>query len=147
MLPSRVARLPRRPPTGRTLPVTSDQSGDWKPTPAFLNQIYAVCDKTAKNYDECFMAHMSKAGAPPEAVHATRLIYQSLGEVAVVTDFKTAGPVDIVRVQFPLRATDNAGLLLVNGEPKVLDVDNLKRLNHGEMESSPAVPGSEAERF
>ena len=112
-------------------------AGDWKPTPAFLNQIYAVCDKTAKNYDQCFMAHMSKAGAPPEAVQATRLIYKTLGEVALVTDFKTAGPVDIARVEFPLRATDNAGLLLVNGEPKVLDANNLKKLDHGQMESSP----------
>jgi hypothetical protein len=110
----------------------------WKPTPDLLKRVYGVCDRgKGHDYDECFMAHMSSGGASPEAVHITRLMYKSLGEVAIVTDFKAAGPVDMARVEFPLRATDNSGLLLVNGVPKVLDVDNLDRLNRGAMEVAP----------
>ncbi len=110
----------------------------WKPTQDALNRVYGVCDKgKGHGYDECFMAHMSNGGASPEAVHITQLMYKSLGEVAIVTDFKRVGPVDLARVQFPLRATDTAGLLLVNGAPTVLDVDNLDRLNRGAMEVAP----------
>jgi hypothetical protein len=110
----------------------------WKATPEILKRVYAVCDKgKGPNYDDCFMAHMSNGGASPEAVHITRLMYKTLGEVAIVTDFKEAGPVGMARVEFPLRATDNAGFLLVNGIPKVLDVDNLDHVNRGAMDVTP----------
>lgn len=130
---------PAAPPPPARSQTSSDigLAGDWKPTQMFLDRVYALCDKGKKaNYDECFMTHMANAGAPPEAARTTRLIYKALGEVAIVTDFKPAGPVDMARVQFPLRATDKAGLLLVNGDPKVLDVDDLKKLNHAQMEAA-----------
>jgi hypothetical protein len=126
------------PPANRGF--TSEQIGpaaDWKPTQDFLTRVYAACDKRAANYDECFMAHMSNAGAPPEVVHITRLLYRSRGEVAIVSDLQKAGPVDMIRVEFPLRATDNLGLLLVNGDQKILDVDDMEKLNRGEMETAP----------
>lgn len=123
------------PPSNRSYTTGELGPADWKPTPDFLTRVYAACDKKAADYDTCFMAHMSNAGAPPEVVHSTRMIYRSLGEVAVVTGFKTAGPVDMARVEFPLRATDNAGLLLINGDPKVLDVDDMDKLDRREMEA------------
>jgi len=127
------------PPTNR--PYTNGQIGPtavWNATPEILKRVYGVCDKgKGHNYDDCFMAHMSTGGASPEAVHITRLMYKTLGEVAIVTDFTEAGPVGMARVEFPLRAADNSGFLLVNGVPKVLDVDNLDRLNRGAMDVTP----------
>jgi len=132
--------------SGKAVPPPSNRSyttgelgpaAEWKATQDFLTRMYAACDKKAADYDKCFMGQMSNAGAPPEVVHSTRMIYRSLGEVAIVTDFKSAGPVDMVRIEFPLRATDNAGLLLVNGDPKVLDVDAMDKLNRREMEAAP----------
>ena len=88
----------------------------------------AACDKSqTADYDQCFMTQMSNAGALPEAVHITRILYQSLGEATIVTGFKNVGPVDLARVEYPLRTNDSTGLLLVNGDPKVLDVDDLER--------------------
>ena len=51
--------------------------------------------------------------------------------------FEKLSPVDVARVLYPLRANDDYGLLLVNGDPAVLDVDDLKKLNRAEMEQSP----------
>jgi hypothetical protein len=93
---------------------------EWKPTQEFLAKANAACDKNKPAGDaECVMAQMSAAGAPPEAVHVTRILYQTLGTAAIVTDLK------------------KVGLLLVNGDPKILDVNDLKALNRSEMETAP----------
>ena len=127
------------PPTNRLY--TTGQIGpaaEWKPTQDFLARVDAACDKSqTADYDQCFMTQMSNAGASPEAVHITRILYQSLGEAAIVTGFKNVGPVDLARVEYPLRTNDSTGLLLVNGDPKVLDVDDLKKLDRAEMETAP----------
>jgi len=53
-----------------------------------------------------------------------------------MSEFHKVGPLDVARVMYPLRANDNYGLLLVNGDPKVLDVDDLKRLDRVSMEQN-----------
>jgi hypothetical protein len=127
------------PPTNRLY--TTGQVGpaaEWKPTHDFLARVDAACDRSkTADYDQCFMAQMPNAGAPPEAAHITRILYQCLGTVAIVSGFKGVGPVDLARVDYPLRATNATGLLIVNGDPKVLDVDDLKKLDRGEMETTP----------
>ena len=73
--------------------------------------------------------------APPEAVAFTRTLYgQGDGQVGIMNAFKKFGAVDVAQVFYPLRANDNYGLLLVNGDPKMLDVDDLKRLDRTAME-------------
>ena len=111
-------------------------SAVWQAPHDFITNAHAACDKSnPPNYAECFIDEMSKAGAPADAVSFTRVLYkQSGGEVGIMTDFHKAGPVDEARVLYPLRANDNYGLLLVNGDPAILDVDDLKKLDRATME-------------
>ena len=114
-------------------------SAVWQPPQDFLAKAQAACDKTdPPNYTECFIDQMSKSGAPAEAVSFTRLLYrQGDGQVGILADFHKVGPVDVARVMYPLRANDNYGLLLVNGDPAILDVDDLKKLDRAAMEQNP----------
>jgi hypothetical protein len=81
---------------------------------------------------------MSAAGAPADAVSFTRMLYrQNGGLVGIMTAFKKYGPVDAAQVLYPERANDNYVLLLVNGNPPILDVDDLQKLDRAAMEQNP----------
>jgi hypothetical protein len=110
----------------------------WQPPRDFLAKAHAACDNgNPSNYAECFIAQMPKAGAPTEAVNFTRGFYQeSAGQVGIVSEVHKVGPVDVVRVMYPLRANDNYGLLLVNGDPNILDVDDLTKLDRSSLEQN-----------
>ena len=111
----------------------------WQPPQDFLTKAHAVCDKSmsAVSFPECFMNQIAVAGAPAEAVAFTRMLYaQSDGQVGIMSAFKSFGKVDAAQVLYPLRANDNYGLLLVNGDPKVLDVDDLKKLDQEAMQQN-----------
>ena len=111
----------------------------WEPPQDFVTKAHAACDKSnPPNYSKCFIDQMSAAGAPDRAVSFTLMLYrESDGQVGIMIAFEKVGPVDLARVLYPLRANDNYGLLLVNGDPAVLDVDDLKKLNRTEMDQSP----------
>lgn len=120
-------------------PGRNGPSAVWQPPQDFITKAHAVCEKSnPPNYAECFVDQMSKSGAPADAVSFTRMLYrQSDGQVGIMIAFENVGPVDVARVLYPLRANENYGLLLVNGDPAILDVDDLKKLNRTEMEQSP----------
>ena len=114
-------------------------SAVWKMPADFLTKAHDVCDKAANpaSFTECFINQMSAAGAPADAVSFTRMLYQQNdGLVGIMTDFKKYGPVDAAQVLYPLRANDNYALLLVNGDPKILDVDDLQKLDRSAMEQN-----------
>lgn len=109
----------------------------WQPPKDFLANAHTVCDKGAgpASYGECFINQMSVAGAPADAVSFTRMLdQQSDGQVGIMSMFKKYGVVDAAQVFYPLRANDNYGVLLVNGDPKILDVDDLQKLDQAAME-------------
>jgi hypothetical protein len=109
----------------------------WQPPQDFLAKAHAVCDKSmsAVSFPQCFMNQIAVAGAPAETVAFTRMLYaQGDGQVGIVSAFKAFGKVDAAQVFYPLRANDNYGLLLVNGDPQVLDVDDLKKLDQAAMQ-------------
>jgi hypothetical protein len=111
----------------------------WQPPQDFISKAHVACDQSnPPNYAECFIDQMSKAGAPAGAVSFARKLYQqSDGQVGIMTEFHPVGPVDEARVMYPLRANDNYGLLLVNGDPPILDVDGLTKLDRAAMEQNP----------
>ncbi len=115
-------------------------SAEWEPPKDFLANAHAVCDKVAgpASYGECFIHQMSVAGASADVVSFTRMLYQqSEGQVGILNAFKKYGPVDAAQVFYPLRANDNYGLLLVNGDPEILDVDDMKKLDLSAMRQDP----------
>jgi hypothetical protein len=114
-------------------------SAVWQLPQDFLTKAHAVCDKSAApaSFGECFINQMSASGASADAVSFTRMLsQQSDGQVGIMTLFKGVGPIDEAQVFFPLRANDNYGLLLLNGDPKILDVDNLQKLDRASMEQN-----------
>ncbi len=115
-------------------------SAVWQPPQDFITKAHSVCDKAAgpASFPACFMNQIAAAGAPADAVSFTRMLYQqSKGEVGIMSAFKNSGVVDAAQVFYPLRANDNYGLLLVNGGPKILDVDDFQRLDRKAMEQDP----------
>jgi hypothetical protein len=115
-----------------------DASVVWQITPDFLSTAHAACDAHPGDV-ECLVGQMSKAGAPPASVSFTREIYkQSRGDFGIMTGFQGhEGPVAFAWITYPLRANTNYGLLLVNGRPAIVNVENLKLLDIKTMKNSP----------
>lgn len=84
------------------------------------------------------IGQMAKAGASADAVQFTRESYkQSHGEFGVMTGFKDEGLVAFAWITYPLRANTNYGLLLLNGQPRIVNVEDLKLLDVRAMKQSP----------
>jgi len=112
-------------------------SAVWQPSSDFLANAHAACDKVTPSlkFSQCVIDQMSKAGAPADAVNFSRELYkQTSGEVGIMTGFHAVGPIDIAWVTYPLRST--SGLFLVNGQPRVINVENLKLLDQKSMQES-----------
>jgi hypothetical protein len=112
-------------------------SAVWQPTAYFLSNAHAACDKVTPSlkFSECVINQMSKTGAPADAVSFARELYkQTSGEVGVMTGFHAVGPVDIAWVTYPMRHT--SGLFLVNGQPGIINAENLKLLDQKSMQQS-----------
>ena len=112
-------------------------SAVWQVSPQFLATAHAACDKSHSGDVKCLIDQMAKAGAPPDAVSFTReLEKQSHGEFGVMTGFQSQSPVAFAWITYPLRANTNYGLLLVNGQPPIVNVEDLKLLDTKTMEQS-----------
>jgi hypothetical protein len=121
-----------------TAPAKISASAVWQVSPQFLAAAHAACDKSlGRDNAKCLFAQMTKVGAPAAAVSFSRELYEeSHGEFGVMTGFQTQGPVDFAWITYPLRANTNYGLLLVNGQPRIVNVEDLKLLDRKTMEQS-----------
>src|SRR5580704_6745939 len=113
-------------------------SSVWQVSQQFITNAHAACDKTSgSGIAECFIDQMAKAGASADAVSFAReFTRQNHGDVGIMTGFQPVGPVDIAWITYPLRANTNYGLLLVNGQPRIVNVEDLKLLDRKTMEQS-----------
>jgi hypothetical protein len=120
-------------------PAKISASSVWQMPESFTASARGTCDKSAPSaFAECFMNQMTPAGASADSVRFTRALYkQSQGDVGIMTGFQPVGPVDIAWITYPLRANTNYGLLLVNGKPPTVNVEDLKLLDRKTMEASP----------
>ncbi len=115
-------------------------SAIWQPPQDFVTKAHAVCDKASgpMNFSQCFIIQMVAADAPADTITFTRMLYKQMdGQVGIMAAFRNFGPIDAAQVLFPLRANDNYGLLLINGDPAVLDVDDMKKLDQAAMQQDP----------
>ena len=123
-------------------------SAVWQAPPDFVTKAHNVCDKSAgpASFPACFQNQIAAAGAPADAVSFTRMLFQQTnGDVGIMTAFKHYGPVDAAQVFYPLRANTNYGLLLVNGDPAVLDVDDLQKARPCRDGKRRALPSRQRE--
>jgi len=113
------------------------ESAVWQVSPQFLASAHAACDKPHPGDIECLIGQMVKAGAPAASASFTReLNKQSHGEFGIMTGFQNQSPVAMAWITYPLRANTNYGLLLVNGRPPIINVEDLKLLDTKTMRQS-----------
>lgn len=115
-------------------------SGVWQaPQNFFVATVSTACGNPSqgRKYADCFMSQMSKAGASVDAVAFTReLSRQSHGDLGIMTSFNHVGPVDIAWVIYPTYDDKSYGLLLVNGQPSIVNAEYLKLLDQKAMQQS-----------
>lgn len=109
-----------------------NQAALWQPGMSIMGAIREACGSTA-NIGDCFAAQMQKSGATPEAVRFTKLT----DNTGYMRDFREAGRVDVAYVDYPFRANENQGCLLVNGSPAMIDVDNLSVMPQSDLAKDP----------
>jgi hypothetical protein len=114
-------------------------SAVWQLPSQFMTTARPACDQVLSDYAECMIGQMAKAGAPADAVQFTRELYkQSHGEFGVMTGFHDESPsrLAFAWITYPLRANTNYGLLLVNGQPRIVNVEDLHLLDVATMKQS-----------
>lgn len=106
----------------------------WEPGPQFVKTVRQKCDTSyAPQFNDCFLSMMQNAAPPPEAVAFAR----NIGKEGYLSGYRQAGPVGIAHVVYPFRVSDNEGILLVNGSPPVIEVDDFGSLPEKEMKQDP----------
>jgi hypothetical protein len=110
----------------------------WEPKPADLQTMRQQCQtEQYPNYSTCLLSKL-RAAAPPAAASFMKWLDANTNNVGWLSGFrKTPGAVGIAYVVYPLRANSNQEWLFVNGQPPVVDVDDLQNLPKTEMERSP----------
>jgi hypothetical protein len=115
-----------------------DASAVWQMPAGFVADAQTACGTpSASHFGDCVIEQMVKAGASTASVTFTRdLLKQSHGEAGVMTSFQHGTPVDIAWVTYPWRPDHKYGLLLLNGEPAIVNVEDLKLLDRRSMRDS-----------
>ena len=105
----------------------------YQPAPAFLDEVRTQCGSGPDPFESCFYKMLGKAGATAAAADFARLI----DEPGFMTKLKKVGPVDIAFAELPFRANENSGVYLVNGTPRVINVDDLSAITGPMLEKDP----------
>jgi predicted secreted protein len=110
----------------------------WNPAPDALAAIRQKCGEADPTHIErCFLNEMKSAGASPEAMAFAESLATSLG-VVYLRAFRHVERVDIAYIEYAFRANEMEGLLLVNGNPSPIDVDDERFTVDVELKKNPA---------
>jgi hypothetical protein len=97
----------------------------WNPSPQVLSAIHEECAKAnPADLNDCFLAEMRADGASSQAVAFVKSTSDK--GLIFVRAFRKVGLVDIAYIEYPFRANELDGVLLVNGDPATVDVDGQK---------------------
>ena len=83
-------------------------------------------------HEACFLDAMKTAGASDEAMAFVKAFAAGDG-LAYIRAFRDTGRVDIAYIEYLFRANDLDGVLLVNGVPSIIDVDDYKFLSQEDL--------------
>jgi len=110
----------------------------WNPAAEALGAIRQKCGEADTTHIErCFLNEMKSAGASPEALAFAESLAGSLG-VVYLRAFRHVGRVDIAYIEYAFRANELEGVLLVNGNPSPIDVDDDRFTIDAEMRKNAA---------
>jgi hypothetical protein len=111
-----------------------DKDSEWNPTPETIQAIHKECaEKQAPDFGKCFVDFMARSGASSQAVAFAK----STGNTGYLAHFFKKGRVDLAYVVYPFRANENQGWMLVNGDPPMIDIDDLSNLPQHQLEQNP----------
>ncbi len=98
-----------------------DSQSVWHPPGDFKKRMDKECAHlSAPAFQVCVYSLMRELGASPQALYFTSLT----DTTGYIRDFRNTGNVDIAYVFYPYRANENFGVMLVNGNPRIVDVDD-----------------------
>ena len=110
----------------------------WTPSPDALAAIRQKCGEADPTHiEKCFLDEMKSAGASAEALAFSEGLAPSLG-VVYLRAFRRVERVDVAYIEYVFRANELEGVLLVNGSPSPIDVDDDSFTQDGEMRKNPA---------
>ena len=110
----------------------------WSPSPDALAAIRQKCGEADSTHiEKCFLDEMKSAGASAEAVAFSESLATSLG-VVYLRGFRRLERVDVAYIEYVFRANELEGVLLVNGSPSPIDVDDDSFTPDAEMRKNPA---------
>jgi predicted secreted protein len=110
----------------------------WNPSPEALAAIRQRCGEADPTHIErCFLNEMKAAGASPEAPAFAESLASSLG-VVYLRGFRHVERVDVAYIEYAFRANELEGVLLVNGNPSPIDVDDDRFTADAEMRKNAA---------
>lgn len=93
----------------------------WNAAPSFVGKVQAKCGAlVSPKLGECFVGVMQEAGASSAAAAFAR----RMDGDAWMRAFRESGRVAVAYITYPFRANENQGVLLVNGDPDLIDVDD-----------------------
>src|SRR5271163_1384345 len=110
----------------------------WNPSPEALTAIRQKCGEADPTHIErCFLNEMKSAGASPEALSFAESLAAALGDV-YLREFRRMEKVDVAYIEYAFRANELEGVLLVNGNPSPIDVDDDRFTIDAEMKKNAA---------
>lgn len=108
----------------------------WNPSAQILSAIREKCGNgDPDGINGCFLLEMQSANASPQAV-AFAKSFAGNG-LAYVRAFRKVGLVDIAYIEYAFRANELEGILLVNGDPSIIDVDSEKFASRENFSKNP----------
>lgn len=108
----------------------------WNPSPERLAAIREKCGKgDPGNLNQCFLTEMRAAGASQQAVAFAKA--NADNGLFYARAFRKVGTVDIAYIQYPFRANELDGVLFVNGDPAIIDVDSEKFASQSNFSKDP----------
>ena len=110
----------------------------WNPPVDMLAAMRQKCGEADPTHMErCFLNEMKSAGASPEALAFAESLAESLG-VVYLRAFRRLEKVDVAYIEYAFRANELEGVLLVNGNPSPIDVDDDRFTIDAEMRKNAA---------
>lgn len=106
----------------------------WSPSNAKLSSILNNCNSqnsiNNSNIKNCVLESIKNNGASIQALE----FIKSHDSSAFVACFREMGVIDIAYINYLFRANENYSVYLVNGNPSIIDVDEIDKLNLKSME-------------
>src|ERR1700691_1664377 len=117
-----VAQEPAKPAEHTMTRVSS--AAVWNPPAETLAAVRQKCaEADPVHIEKCFLNEMKAAGASREAMAFAESLAGTMG-VVYLRAFRRVERVDVAYIEYAFRANEPEGVLLVNGNPSPIDVDD-----------------------